>query len=671
MPETGDSSRPAAATGDGTGRHSRRQDQLSRRLEFETLITDLSARLVTSSLVAIDGEIERSLHRVRVFFGVDRCGLLRVSETKGDVWVSHASCAEGIDRVSGEINLGELFPWSRENLVTGRQAVAMASLDQLPPEAGQDRQTYARMGVKSALTIPLPVGETVRYLFTMNSLREQTSWPEELIPRLRLLGEIFVNALERRHADQVFHESEARLGLAAEAAGIGFWLLDPRSGYLWATDQAWGLFGVSPGEGMDFDKFLALIHPDDREAVRQAALRAVGSGEETSVEYRVVRSDGSVHWFISRGRQLRRETNRSVCLMGFSGDITERKLMEEQLRSQLREIGQLREQLERENVYLRAEFESRSDYEQVIGSSAVFRQVLAKAEQVAGTGTTVLIQGETGTGKEVIARLIHQLSPRGQRVMVTVNCASLPAALVESELFGREKGAYTGAMTRQQGRFELADGSTIFLDEIGELTLETQAKLLRVLQEGTFERLGSPRALKVDVRVIAATNRDLAEEVRQGRFREDLYYRLNVFPLTAPPLRERFEDIPQLVWGFVKELSEKMGKIITKIPKREMEALQRYAWPGNIRELRNVIEHALIVSRGDTISVTLPEHAGRTLPATITLEEMERRHITSVLEATSWRVKGQGGAAQILGLNPTTLFSRMKRLGIPLRKEKL
>lgn len=668
MHEAGEFSRPDSAG--GTGRTIRREEMITRRLEFETLITDLSARLVTSPLAAIDGEIERSLAGVREFFGADRCGLLRVSETKGDVWLSHASYAEGIDRVSGEINLGELFPWSRETLLTGRQAVVIARLDQLPPEAGRDRESFAGMGVKSALTIPLPVGNTVRYLFAMNFLRENADWPEELIPRLRLLGEIFVTALERRHADQVCRESEARLGMAAEAAGIGFWLLDPRSGYLWATDQAWALFGVTPGEGMDFGTVLALIHPDDREEVRQAALRAVESEEETSAEYRVVRSDGSVRWLISRGRQLWRETNRSLCLMGVTIDITERKLMEEQLRSQVREIGQLREQLERENVYLRAECDSRSDDDQVIGSSAVFRQVLARAEQVAGTGTTVLIQGETGTGKEVIARLIHQLSPRGKRVMVTVNCASLPAALVESELFGREKGAFTGAMTRQQGRFELADGSTIFLDEIGELSLETQAKLLRVLQEGTFERLGSPRALKVDVRVIAATNRNLAEEVRQGRFREDLYYRLNVFPLTVPPLRERFEDIPQLVWGCVKELSDKMGKIITKIPKREMDALKSYPWPGNIRELRNVIEHAMIVSRGETLTVTLPEHTGRTSPATITLEELERRHISGVLEATAWRVKGENGAAQLLGLNPTTLFSRMKRLGIPLRNEK-
>ena len=246
---------------------------------------------------------------------------------------------------------------------------------------------------------------------------------------------------------------------------------------------------------------------------------------------------------------------------------------------------------------------------EVIGQSAAIQKVLRQVEQVAPTDSSVLVRGETGTGKELVAQAIHRLSPRRGHLMVKVNCAALPSGLVESELFGREKGAYTGAMTRQIGRFEVADGSTLFLDEIGELSLEVQAKLLRVLETGEFERLGSPRTIKVDVRLIAATNRDLVEEVRKGRFREDLYYRLNVFPIRVPPLRERAEDIPLLVWTFLEEFSARMGKKITQVPRQTMEALQRHPWPGNVRELRNVIEHGAILTTGDTLQVPMLDDA--------------------------------------------------------------
>jgi transcriptional regulator with GAF, ATPase, and Fis domain len=248
--------------------------------------------------------------------------------------------------------------------------------------------------------------------------------------------------------------------------------------------------------------------------------------------------------------------------------------------------------------------------------------------------------------------------------MIKVNCAALPAALVESELFGREKGAFTGALSRQAGRFDVANGSTLFLDEIAEMPLETQAKLLRVLQEGEFERLGSPRTIKVDVRIISATNRDLAIEVEQGRFRRDLYYRLNIFPIQMPPLRERLDDIPQLVWQFVNEFGERMGKKIRRISNREMEMLKSHPWPGNIRELRNVIEHAMIVSKGESLELHLPCAEKPRLMQAVTLEDMERRHIRMILDATNGRIKGPDGAAERLGLKPSTLYSRMLKLGL-------
>ncbi len=292
------------------------------------------------------------------------------------------------------------------------------------------------------------------------------------------------------------------------------------------------------------------------------------------------------------------------------------------------------------------------------------KEVLGQVEQVARTDSTVLLLGETGTGKELLARAIHSLSARKDRPLVTVNCASLPPTLIESELFGREKGAYTGALTRMAGRFELADRSTLFLDEIGELPLELQSKLLRFLEEGSFERLGSSKPIHVDVRIVAATNRDIGQEVKDGKFRRDLFYRLNVFPIMIPPLRERREDIPLLVRAVVKEFQKKMGKEIESIPKKTMEALRTYSWPGNVRELRNLIEHAMILTRGKTLNVHVPKRASSDTYPAGRLEDIERMHIMAVLEKTGWRLSGPGGAADILGLKRTTLQARMKKLGI-------
>jgi formate hydrogenlyase transcriptional activator len=338
-----------------------------------------------------------------------------------------------------------------------------------------------------------------------------------------------------------------------------------------------------------------------------------------------------------------------------------RKQMEEQLRQNLREIENLKQRLERENVYLQEEVKLLVEHSEMVGQSLVMKKVLSQAEQVAKTDSTVLILGETGTGKKLLARAIHGMSSRKARPLVTVNCASLPPTLIESELFGRERGAYTGALTRMIGRFEIADGSTLFLDEIGELPPELQSKLLRVLEEGDFERLGSTKTLHVNVRIMAATNRDIEQAVREGEFRNDLFYRLNVFPIVVPPLRERAEDIPLLVWSFVREFQKKMGKKVEKISKKAMEELQTYSWPGNVRELRNVIERAMITSNDKTLVVQAPRLASSERPEARSLEDMERSHIVSVLERHGWRVSG---AADVLGLKRSTLYSKMKKLGI-------
>ena len=300
----------------------------------------------------------------------------------------------------------------------------------------------------------------------------------------------------------------------------------------------------------------------------------------------------------------------------------------------------------------------------ISAGSGAMRRSLALVASVAPTDASVLLHGETGSGKELFAQEIHRLSRRADRPMVHVNCAAIPTALLESELFGRERGAYTGALSRQAGRFELASGTTIFLDEVGELPLDAQAKLLRVLQEKTIERLGGTKPIPVDVRVIAATNRDLAAEVAERTFREDLFYRLNVFPIQVPPLRERIEDIPDLAWTFVDEFARAFHKRITSISHDSLEALQRYAWPGNVRELRNLIERAVIMATGPRLVVEPPSARGIVATEVSSLFEVEALHIRGVLERTGWRVRGAGGAAEILDMNPTTLDSRMARLGI-------
>jgi transcriptional regulator with GAF, ATPase, and Fis domain len=342
----------------------------------------------------------------------------------------------------------------------------------------------------------------------------------------------------------------------------------------------------------------------------------------------------------------------------------ERKWTDKSLQEAYLQIKELNEQLERENVYLRDEIRLQYDHASIIGHADPIRLVLRNAEQVAGTDSTVLLLGETGTGKELIARTIHDHSKRANRPMVKVNCAAIPTSLVESELFGREKGAYTGALTREVGRFELADNSTIFLDEVGELPLELQAKLLRVLQEGEFERLGSSRTLRVNVRVIAATSRNLTAAVKEGKFRPDLFYRINVFPITLPPLRERREDIPALVWHFIRELGSRMGRNVETVRTSTMKAFQSYSWPGNVRELRNLVERSLILSPGPELHAELPTSGEVELCPGTTLKEVECAHIRRILERSQWRIRGADGAAAILGLKPTTLESRLKKLGI-------
>jgi len=356
----------------------------------------------------------------------------------------------------------------------------------------------------------------------------------------------------------------------------------------------------------------------------------------------------------------------------------------EWLKTALAEVQKLKDRLHEENIYLQEEVRLAGDFREIIGQSDALRKVLRQAEQVAPLTTTVLILGETGTGKELLAHAIHNNSPRAKHPLVKVNCAALPAPLIESELFGHQKGAFTGADTQRLGRFALADGGSLFLDEVGELPLELQAKLLRVLEEGEFELVGSSHSVKVDVRVIAATNRNLADAVAKGTFRSDLYYRLSIFPIVMPPLRERREDIRMLVTHLVNQLSLKLGKKIESIPQSAINVLQNYDWPGNVRELKNVIERAVIVTQGSKLQLTdtfdrlTPNVETLTIPALQpdqelegeTLEQGEYRLILRTLKKVHWRVEGPGGAAELLNVHASTLRSRMRKLKIARPKVK-
>jgi PAS domain S-box-containing protein len=465
---------------------------------------------------------------------------------------------------------------------------------------------------------------------------------------------------ERKRAEEAIHESEERFRRLSECPLEGV-VLSEKGRILDANEQFARMFGFTQIEliGMHVSDFVA---PEFRELV----LGKIDSGDETPYEHMAVRRDGSVFPVEVSGKMIPYK-GRSARVTVIR-DNTERKRAEQGLRNALAEVEKLKNRLQEENIYLQDEIKVTHNFEEFITRSQNVKQVLHKVEQVAPTDATVLILGESGTGKELLARAIHHLSHRSDRALVKVNCAALPEPLIESELFGHEKGAFTGATARKSGRFELADGGTIFLDEIGDLPVELQVKLLRVLQEGEFERLGSSNTLKVDVRVIAATNRNLEDAIRRGTFREDLFYRLNVFPVNLPPLRDRKEDIPDLARHFIRKYSAIIGKKIEKIPPAVFNALMAYDWPGNVRELENVVERAVILTNGPVLEIDesfdVNPHLSQPVTAPVTLKDNERAVIRRALEETHWVIEGRDGAAVRLGIAPSTLRDRIEKYGL-------
>jgi formate hydrogenlyase transcriptional activator len=634
------------------------------RLRFETFISDLSARFVRLPSDQVHQEIERALQEVTEFFHAHRCGLLEVFGNQKLARLTYAWYAEGVRRVPPGRNCAEGYSWTFEKLVDQKQAVVFNDLSELPPDAAPDLPTYKAMGASASLMIPLFTGEEVRHIVVLQTMGGPGALKNEYVPRLQLLGEILINALGRKNADDALRESEARLSLAAASAKAVLWTLEAESGRMWMTDTGREWLGITPSEEVTFDRFLEVVHPEERGPVREIVAQACATQEEVSGQFRIVLRSENTRWIAFRGRAQYTSTGEPLRVMGCSIDITERKQADEKLRQALEEVRQLRDQLANENLHLRQEAKKLYGHSRIVGQSASIRAVLAQAEQVAPTPSTVLLLGETGTGKELFASAIHELSTRRSRVMIRMNCAAIPAPLIESELFGREKGAYTGAVSKQIGRFEMAHGSTLFFDEIGDLPIDIQVKLLRVLQEKCIERLGNPKPIAADVRIIAATNKNLEKAVQEGKFREDLYYRLNVFPITIPPLRERRDDIPLLTWSFLEEFNTILGKHVETITQATMDTLLCYSWPGNIRELRNVIERAMILATDSKLKIEIPNGANGRAVQRFSISDVERKHFLNVLQMTGWRVRGKNGAAEILGLKPTTLTSRLAKLGI-------
>jgi len=771
---------------------------LKERLRFEEMISEMSARFITLPHERINAEIGLALEQISKFLMVDDCTFFKTLPDKNQGQIIERSHLAHVKTIPPVFDITASFPWTYNKLIQTGQHISLTSLDELPSEASVDKKTYQQWGAKSILIVPIIINNSLDYVISASSASTEISWPHEIIPRLRIVGDIFVNILNKRQSELALKEAEMeyrtlaettydwvywqnpdgtlryvspsceritgytanefmknsvlldkiilpddrdlvvrhghelsgkesmsfqyrilkktgdvvwidhtckkvyspegeyigyrvsnrditskknievelkksreRLVEAQRIACLGNWELNVVTGELFWSQEIFRIFGLGNNAFIKtYESFLQHVHPDDRNKVIEAVNLSLADPEyHYDLYHRIIRPDGSQRIVHERAEVLFTEDEKPFRIIGTVQDITSQRQMEKRLEDQLEEINRLKQQLEEENIFLRKEINLLHTHDEIIGQSKAITKVLKQVEQVAPTDSAVLVTGETGTGKELVARAIHRLSNRKDRVMVVVNCASLPSALVESELFGREKGAYTGALTKQAGRFEIADGSTILLDEIGELSLELQAKLLRVLQDGCFERLGSPRTIKVNVRIIASTNRDLAEGVRQGTFREDLFYRLNVFPIEVPPLRDRAEDIPLLSWSIINEFSNKMGKRIQTVPKKVMEDLKTYTWPGNIRELRNVIEQAMIISEG-TLLVRLPSRGTNDNTDTITLKEAEARHIKSILEKTGWRIKGRNGAAELLGLKPSTLYTKMNRLGIPGKRKK-
>jgi transcriptional regulator with GAF, ATPase, and Fis domain len=645
-------------------------DAVEARLRFETFFADLTAHFLKLPTADLPAEIDCGLAGLVDVLDVERCGLALFSPDASTLEMRYSHARNGIPDLRGE-DLSLRLPWWTEQLRSGRRMAFTLTLDELPPEAEAERQFVVETGLRSHTSLPLVVGDRMLGALGVASFSGPRTWTPEFLSRLELLASVFAHAVYRRDAEERLAAAEELNRAIVRALPSDVVVLDAGGRLVTMNDSARRHGDADPSapttDGREYLTALTRLAgpPDDGAPPAVEGIRAVVARQRPSFEgtYSHAGPDGERHHLV-HAVPLEERRGTVVVLT----DVTNLARTMAALEKSLAEVQELKDRAEAENVMLHREVRHVLGFETIVGRSDALARVLSQVGQVAPTDSPVLLLGETGTGKDLVARAIHDRSRRRERPMVSINCAALPATLIESELFGYERGAFTGALQRSIGRFEIADKGTIFLDEIAELPLEVQAKLLRVLQGGEFERLGSSRTMRADVRIVAATNRDLVREVREGRFRADLYYRLSVFPVTLPPLRDHPEDIPLLVWHSIAVKQVKLGRSIKRIPDTVMRTLSAYSWPGNVRELENVVERALIVSEGPTLTLAGPL-LGTSLadgrPADhATLEDVERAHILAVLAECGWKVAGPGNAADRLGLNRSTLQFRMKKLGI-------
>jgi len=662
----------------------RAEQTLAEQLEFEMLIAGIAAQLAMTGPEQLDEMLNSVLQALGRLLRTERAFLSQFTHDGKSLYHRSIWVDEGIEVPPQlfEMDFAEDSPWLAQQLRLGKVINTDPGLTGLPDESGDLRKSLQKGGIKSGVVVPVRVeGRTIGSL-GLDTLDQPREYSPPLVDRLKIVADMMGTTLRRVRSQEILHDqlqfedlisklSATFINIKASeidnsienALQLIVEFLEIESGNLYQFSRDLDLIPLTHSfnaKGVKnspllklFDQQLWLTQkirkkemfyfshpmelPEDAQADKEYLMK---QGIKSALIF-PLEAAGAIHGALafSSLKRERQWPEQFIKKFTFLSEVISnallRKRADEKISEAFKEIRQLKDRLEQENIYLREEIQLHHRHEEIIGKSKPMLEMLARAEQVAETDATVLILGETGTGKELLARSIHKLSPRKNRQMIKVNCAALPATLIESELFGREKGAYTGAMSRQIGRFEIADGSTLFLDEIGEMPQELQAKLLRVLQEGQFERLGSPETVTTDVRIITSTNRDLARAVREGKFREDLYYRLNVFSVTAPPLRDRVDDIPMLVWAFVKEFESSMGKNIHKISKKDLDALQKYPWPGNIRELKNVVENAMIISRDKTLYINPPVDPSVKVQKALKLEDVERNHIKDVLKNTS------------------------------------
>ncbi|MBT8341775.1 MAG: sigma 54-interacting transcriptional regulator, partial [Desulfatitalea sp.] len=684
------------------------------------ILFDLSARLVSAPHDKIGKEIDAGLKRIGSSWDFDRITLTEFFPSTNENRVIHSYTASRVNPAPLE-KIDESIPWIMDKLCRGESILLAKIPDDLPQDAAVDRQYCAREGVTSALSLPLTIGATVFGGCFFASLKKAPSWDSVMLEQLHYISEILANALERMRAgermdalsrfehllsrisakyinlpgDQMVDVIRSDLERLGRLVGVDrcmiYFVNKTSKTFYWDMDYFWWpeqdnarieslMRSWKVRDDRFYDNFTYLFdkwtngeivqysHPDQLPKEAASLKKIYGSfglKSYLSIPMSVAGTRlGALLVATTRNHRSWPEdlVQRLRLFAEVFANAISRKENEGKIQSAFFEIKTLKEQIEADYLYLTEEI--KLEHGDIVGQSPALKRMLAKVKQVAATDAPVLLLGETGTGKGLIARSIHDTSKHRTRPLVQVNCAALTPSLIESELFGHEKGAFTGAATRRIGRFEQAHGTTLFLDEIGELPLNVQPKLLRVLQEGEFERVGGVETLKTHVRIIAATNRDLEKDVEDGKFRKDLWYRLCVFPITIPPLRERLEDIPLLVKWFVEKYSKWIGKEFNTISKKMLDALKRYAWPGNIRELENLIERAAITSPAGNLTIELPTPSCPQPDQEMTLQEVERSHLINMLEKTDWVVEGSSGAARRLGLNASTLRFRMKKLGI-------